>query len=666
MTIDEMIERCPDIVKITPEIMIEVSNTKLNLPLDINKTWADNGYDDLDGIEMVMELEKILVEPIESENIKFSYFDINNEEIAEYQETDKDLIHTADFLNEESNQENTIITKKVIANSPSSSNSRPSSPNSRPSSPNSRPSSPNSRPSSPNLNPRPGSPLDPKNNRKYYHSTKYQIEPKDMNMVITRDELDRHMNKLYLNWRQKLIEKNKINMKLGRYTTIVDSYESDLKKRTSILDNIQRIKTELAKTTTESIIRKIYNDKQLDMDEVLKILEISTSLEKELATTDTVIGIHKERCNQIMDRFKAFLKTNPNAELNHAEGTECRYEDLLTSKYTSLKPLLQTIRGRIIDLNSYTRPDEEAKAEQIRIGITKIDERIQYLVDGEGGLKTKLDVIKSQYIDSVGLPFVLQWLNRDPREARFSVLYNVLLNLGEGGQTMYQDQFDKVDKTTYSYLLRLKTSERYPMARDLFLVFIASLKEVSNLELSKRYIKTKVLSDPDKDLIISIISNLTKFSQNISGLTSIQIGGALPVTSKTAPTYKTGDGNINLFIDQLNEFEKVIRTMVKERKAVIKLIKLYNVRYTQFYNFQKYIVNYVSLKLAKKEYKYYNYLSKGTISFYESVLEKMEKIIDKYEDPKSFSDNELPKKENQNLYGRHYFMIKIFSGIIFN
>ena len=28
---------------------------------------------------------------------------------------------------------------------------------------------------------------------------------------------------------------------------------------------------------------------------------------------------------------------------------------------------------------------------------------------------------------------------------------------------------------------------------------------------------------------------------------------------------------------------------------------------------------------------------------------KMEKIIDKYEDPKSFSDNELPKKENQNL-----------------
>ena len=60
MTIDEMIERCPDIVKITPEAMIEVSNTKLNLPLDINKTWVDNGYDDLDVVEMIMELEKML------------------------------------------------------------------------------------------------------------------------------------------------------------------------------------------------------------------------------------------------------------------------------------------------------------------------------------------------------------------------------------------------------------------------------------------------------------------------------------------------------------------------------------------------------------------------------------------------------------------------------
>jgi acyl carrier protein len=59
MTIEEMIERCPDLIKITSDIMIEVSN-KLNLPLDLNKSWNDNGYDNLDVVELIMELEKVL------------------------------------------------------------------------------------------------------------------------------------------------------------------------------------------------------------------------------------------------------------------------------------------------------------------------------------------------------------------------------------------------------------------------------------------------------------------------------------------------------------------------------------------------------------------------------------------------------------------------------
>lgn len=60
MTEDEMIMRCPDIVKVTPEILMELSMTKMNLPLDMNKTWNDNGFDDLDCVELIMELEKRL------------------------------------------------------------------------------------------------------------------------------------------------------------------------------------------------------------------------------------------------------------------------------------------------------------------------------------------------------------------------------------------------------------------------------------------------------------------------------------------------------------------------------------------------------------------------------------------------------------------------------
>lgn len=60
MTEEEMIKRCPDIVKVTPQIMIEIAKEKFDIEIDFNKTWQDNGLDDLDAIEMIMELEKKL------------------------------------------------------------------------------------------------------------------------------------------------------------------------------------------------------------------------------------------------------------------------------------------------------------------------------------------------------------------------------------------------------------------------------------------------------------------------------------------------------------------------------------------------------------------------------------------------------------------------------
>ena len=60
MTPEEMIKSCPDIVKVTPDIMMEIAIEKIGYPLDISKTWDDNGFDDLDGVELIMELEKRL------------------------------------------------------------------------------------------------------------------------------------------------------------------------------------------------------------------------------------------------------------------------------------------------------------------------------------------------------------------------------------------------------------------------------------------------------------------------------------------------------------------------------------------------------------------------------------------------------------------------------
>ncbi len=60
MTEQEMIKRCPDIVKVTPELMREIASEKFGIEIDFNKTWQDNGFDELDGVEMIMELEKRL------------------------------------------------------------------------------------------------------------------------------------------------------------------------------------------------------------------------------------------------------------------------------------------------------------------------------------------------------------------------------------------------------------------------------------------------------------------------------------------------------------------------------------------------------------------------------------------------------------------------------
>ena len=580
------------------------------------------------------ELEKIIVEPIESENIRFSYFDTKNEEIAEYEETDQDKIHTADFLNEMTDHSNEVITKKIVVNTL---------PSSLPGTP--RSGSPSvSRPGTP----RSGSPsgsvvLDPKN-RKYYHSTKYTIEPKDVNMVITRDELDRHMNQLYFDWRTKLIEKNKINKELLPYIKTVSNFESDFEKGGFIFKNIQTIKTILSK----DIINAIYNGSELNEKIILN------HLERELQRTGTSINENINLCKTIIEKFKANIKAK--LKINFEEGSKCTYENQLVNKNPLIKELLGAIQTRISDLTPYTLEDTpeiiEAKKNKKRIEINlQIKEKIKNFTDNP--------LTKSH---SSAKDFIIGLLN----PINIAVL-SLLLNLKK---QKYVKTSDDRSESYKSFLALYRAVDRHLITTaeyNTLITFVRTnpglfesfLTEIITLENSKASVTIELYTEEQKSSIRKIIDELYVVSQNISTLTGIQVGGALPPTTKRPPTYKEGDGNINLFIDQLNEFEKVLRVMVKERKEVIKLIKTYNVRYTQFYNFQKYIVNYVSLKLAKKEYKYYNYLSKGTISFYESVLTKMEKIIDKYEDPKSFNDDALPKKENQNLYGRHYFMIKI-------
>jgi len=255
----------------------------------------------------------------------------------------------------------------------------------------------------------------------------------------------------------------------------------------------------------------------------------------------------------------------------------------------------------------------------------------------------------------------------------------------------------------------IKMKEYLEFIKNKFTIF----KDVTKIKSTDEI--TKILSDltrlestianyiascskENKDCVITNLDDIKKMNTRINNVLSsistelnitIENYNKLPQTTEDEKNYKTNlrfnkikpvkefldkitsnPNNIQIggtraqmgdFISTIGDFEKEIRTMIQKRFEIIKSIKKYNVRYSQFIAFQKYIVNYVSLTIAQGEYHYYQYISKGRISFYDSILQKMNQIIDKFENPKDFNDKDLVEKENKVLYGRHYFMIKILA-----
>ena len=79
----------------------------------------------------------------------------------------------------------------------------------------------------------------------------------------------------------------------------------------------------------------------------------------------------------------------------------------------------------------------------------------------------------------------------------------------------------------------------------------------------------------------------------------------------------------------------------------------------QFFNFQKYIVNYVSLKITEGGYSYYKYISKGSISFFDSLLTGLNNILEKFNNYSSLSVDDvnfLKTPKIKMFYVRHYFI----------
>jgi hypothetical protein len=205
------------------------------------------------------------------------------------------------------------------------------------------------------------------------------------------------------------------------------------------------------------------------------------------------------------------------------------------------------------------------------------------------------------------------------------------------------------------------------------------------LKVNNKYYKKFSEKSIDKNIInlhnkwLEIIKNYkNKLENKIKDKKNILTGGAKKGSSKSDSDSDDDDDdddsdgdkeeereskkNIFDLINKLNEYEVLVRKIKNHNIKIIKLVKLYNIRYSQFFNFQKYIVNYVSLRIAEGGYSYYQYMSKGSISFFDSLLTDLNNILKKFNNYSSLNDDDLQFLNKEHIkwfYAKHYFMITI-------
>jgi hypothetical protein len=616
-------------------------------------------------------VEKIRVVPIDGDNLKFSFFepevevsDTSQVEQGVKDKYDEDLIDSK-FL---SAKEKNIV--EVLQTSNTSEPSTPSSQSGSPTSQSSQSSSPKlkirkPRSNTPIITPNPvieQPVLENSPNKAKYQSinTKYTVEPIVFNLITKPKELNKTMTDLYGNWRRKMLDFKEQNK-------IIQPFIVRKEKLDKISENVLAISSKFGEASLINITPEF--KAFIDTNKA----GLQTTME-ELEQTNKV-------CKQIIREFN--LDKQPPEEFLTKQcklPTKLNYDDVVKDYNTKLSAEISAkkiMRDGMVDkrdkLGTLLVVNGIAVRETAWIKSVvknKSDNQlpniyfIKCLFDkGEEKMTTTCN---AEYFINFVSNFLYKLKNPTRQEEK-----NDLITRLEAFQTTSYTKTINAKSNHLKFTTPFITGPYSGILHNLRVAY-ENLKTASTQ--AKRNLYKEITNLIDEIIIEDLLdmdleSQKAEISSQITKLESLKIGDQEKIEAEKNKYFFNNlfGGNINLigganmgeFFLKLNDFEKVIRDMVSKRKIVIMLIKQYNVRYTQFYHFQKYIVNYVSLTLAQKEYEYYNYLSKGTISFYESILKNMEQIIDKYENPKYFKDPLLNIEKNKLLYGRHYFMIKI-------
>jgi len=415
-------------------------------------------------------------------------------------------------------------------------------------------------------------------------------------------------------------------------------------ERTQLKDQPGQKKFKPTGSSSDLSLERNFGNKYLSLNnKYIKEPELKEVKVTDDSVNQSINNLYKEWASK-MTEYKSFLsakKDNLDKAIKYSKIIDTLHEQL--NKIIEINTLLQIAN----DKTNTLKKDVDYKKtyyDGIKIALEKEDVTIKDLEENYG--KAELLEIQKEITDKIV----------KIKESK-TILDKIKAFLKQKGAS----GIIKIDtKQTQEYLdeLTLQNLEKqlrnynvYSNDKQLQARFAIDLAYLPERDIQKLKEYVTQLREAQKFNITLIESKLATVSFNKKYLSTnfdplLQSGGA--------PTH------IHQVIEELREYENKVRNMKQVRKDLESKIKVYNIRYVQYYNFQKYVVNYVSLKIAQGGYSYYQYVSKGLISYYQSLLAKLYSILDKFDNFKKNNDDpDVQKSINKWIYGKHYFMIKI-------
>ena len=435
-----------------------------------------------------------------------------------------------------------------------------------------------------------------------------KIEPEIFTIEIKKKEINPLMVKLYKTWKEKINLIRNEDMAIIKYQKV----------KSELLDKKSKIEKLVFSTST--INDFLPEDLQKKLSDLYKV--------------NIIIEEIINNCNTVISGFKETKQINT--------LINCKNDDSsFTKEYESA--LIKEINDTLLEKKN----EFEKQLEEIDIKIQ--DPKFIELLKHNPKEKQKRQELKELLGDFI---LKVNTITKDLkiRDEFSKIIKNKYFTTFDNKKINYVKALIKINDhpvgLTEQSLHKIIVSINKDNYFDIFIKKVESIEReierFSKLSDDEILIKINKAKDETKSKLV-LINDYLKLPK--------QSGGAKKELSEM---------HMNTFILKLSEFEMKIREMKIKRNEIKKLTRKYNIRYTQFFNFQKYIVNYVSLILAQEEYTYWQLMSKGSISFYENILKRLEETVDKFEDPSLFKVREtFMTKENIWFYSKHFFFIKI-------